>query len=132
LPTTCVHMCTVSQVSRHSSNGSGGQDSSIGDLSGKVEFELIHEAPAPIFARLNGTHDGVLGIVEMFGGVFVLRGIAAAHVPARQAQSQVNPVIPHFQAFLAAFRVRLHIVDLVHMSTFVHSGIIALKLSKIY
>jgi len=71
-------------------------------------------------------------MVEMFGGVFVLRGIAAAHVPARQAQSQVNPVVPHSQAFLAAFRVRLNIVDLVHVSAFVHSGIIALKLSKNY
>jgi len=101
-------------------------------FSGKVELELIHVAPAPIFARLDGSHDGVLGSVEMFGGVFVLRGVAAAYVTARQAQPQVHPAVSHFQAFLAAFGVRLNIVDLVHVSAFVHSGIIALKLSKDY
>jgi len=53
-------------------------------------------------------------------------------VTARQAQPQVHPAVSHFQAFLAAFGVRLNIVDLVHVSTFVHSGIIALKLSKDY
>lgn len=36
-------------------------------------------------------------------------------------------MIPHFQAFLAAFGMRLNIVDLVHVSAFAHSGIIALS-----
>jgi hypothetical protein len=53
--------------------------------------------------------------MEMLGGVLVFRGIAAAHVAAGQAQAQVYPGVAHLQAFLAAARVRLDVVNLIGM-----------------
>jgi len=38
---------------------------------GEIEFDFVDVAPAPIFAGLDGAHDGVLGGVEMFCGVFI-------------------------------------------------------------
>ena len=45
------------------------------------------------------------------GSVLVLRGIAAAHVAAFAAQSQVNPAVAHLQAFLAALGMRMNILN---------------------
>jgi hypothetical protein len=47
--------------------------------------------------------------MEMFGGVLVLGGVAAAHVAAFSAETQVNPTVAHFQAFFAALGVRMNI-----------------------
>ena len=65
----------------------------------------------------------MFGVVKMFGSVFVLRGIAAAHVSADQAQTQVDPLIAHFQAFFAAFGVRLNVLDLVQMCALAHRSL---------
>ncbi len=43
------------------------------DLLQAFEFDFVDKAPSPLFPRFNGLHDRVLGRVEMFGGVFVLR-----------------------------------------------------------
>jgi hypothetical protein len=71
-------MWTVSQVASQSENGSDGQS---------IEFklDLIDEAPTPVFARLDRSHDGMFGRVEMFGRVFVLRRIAATDVATDHA-----------------------------------------------
>ena len=53
----------------------------------QVELNLIHVTPAPILSRLERSHNRMMGPVEMLGRVLVLRGIAAAHVTARQAHS---------------------------------------------
>src|SRR5690242_19796389 len=91
LPTICVHMCRVSQVLSHSAKGSGGQPGSPARAglaragvvrSGEVKLHLVYVAPAPILAGLERLHDGVLGGMEMLGGVLVLRGIATAHMAA--------------------------------------------------
>jgi hypothetical protein len=58
--------------------------------------------------------------MKMLGGVFVLRGIAAADMSAGETESQMDPGIAHLQTFLATMSLRLHIVDLVKMSTFGH------------
>jgi hypothetical protein len=73
----------------------------------EIEFEFVDEAPAPGFARFEGLHDGVLGGMKMFGGVFVFGGIAAADVAALEAQAQVDPGVAHFQALFAAAGVGL-------------------------
>ena len=52
---------------------------------GEVEFEIVDEAPAPVFAGFEGAHDGVLGAVEVLGGVLVLGGVATAHMAAFHA-----------------------------------------------
>ena len=55
--------------------------------------------------------------VEVLGGVLVFRAITAAYVAATEAQSQVNPRISRFQAFLAALSAGLNLVDFVYMGT---------------
>ena len=56
---------------------------SIGITSGDLLQEhLVNIAPLPAFAGLERAHDGMLGLMEMLGGVGVLRGVAAAYVPA--------------------------------------------------
>jgi hypothetical protein len=55
----------------------------------------------------------MLGGVKVFGGVFVLRRIAASYVAARQAQAQVEPGVAHLQTFFAAFGMRFYVFDLV-------------------
>jgi hypothetical protein len=37
----------------------------------KFDFDLIDEAPPPVFAGLERFHDRVLGVLKVFGGVFV-------------------------------------------------------------
>jgi hypothetical protein len=44
----------------------------------------------------------MLGSMKMFGGMFVLGGIAAADVAACETQPQVNPRVSHFETFLTA------------------------------
>lgn len=76
----------------------------------------IHIAPAPIFVGFNGLDDGVLGLMKVFGRMFVLGLVAAADVPAGEAQTQVNPGFAHFQTFLTARAARRDRADLVQMS----------------
>src|SRR5579863_7650339 len=103
-------MWTVSRVASQSENGSDGH-------SVEIELDVIDEAPAPILSRLERFHNGMPGGVEMFGRVFILRRIAATHVAANHTQPQMNPRVVHLQTLLAAVRARLHIFDLVEMST---------------
>ena len=67
---------------------------------------LIHEAPDPTLARLNGPGEGMFSAVKMFGRVFVFRGIAAAHVAALHTQAQVYPRVAALEAFLTSALVR--------------------------
>jgi len=60
--------------------------------------------------------------VVVFGGMLVLRAIAAANVPTRQAEPQVHPSITQLQAFLAAGRGRLHIPNLFHVLASLRHG----------
>jgi hypothetical protein len=51
-------------------------------------------------------------LVKMLGGMFVLRGIAAAHVSAFQAKPQVHPGVAHLQTFFAAIPAGSDFADL--------------------
>jgi peptidoglycan/LPS O-acetylase OafA/YrhL len=57
-------------------------------------------------------------VVEMFGGMLVLRGIAATHVAAYHAQAQVNPFIAHFDALFTDARVGGRDLDLIEVLAF--------------
>jgi hypothetical protein len=81
--------------------GSGGRAKN----SGEVQFDFVDVAPAPIFARLDGFHDGVFGGVEMFCGVFVFGGVAAGDVATDHAESEMNPGVSHFDALGADMSV---------------------------
>jgi len=41
--------------------------------SGEIQFHFIHETPSPVFSRLKGAHDRMLGPVKMLGRMLVLR-----------------------------------------------------------
>src|SRR6185312_7436474 len=85
---------------------------------GPSHFDFIHVAPAPVLARLEGLHDGVLRGVGVPGGVLVGRRIAAAHVTTREAEPQVNPATAAAQAFLASLRCAgLYIANLIEVCT---------------
>jgi hypothetical protein len=51
-----------------------------------AHLDFIDVTPLPIFARLNRLYDRMFRVVKMLGGMLILRGIAAADVPAEQAQ----------------------------------------------
>ena len=57
----------------------------------------------------------MLGAVEVLGGVLVFRAVAAAYVAATEAQTQVNPRISRFQAFLTALSAGLNLVNFFYM-----------------
>src|SRR5260221_11101297 len=82
-----------------------------------LHFHFVHVTPAPVLARLEGLDDGMPGRVEVFGRVRVLRAVAAADVPAGQAQAQMYPGVAHFQAFLAASATRRYIMNRPEMGT---------------
>lgn len=87
---------------------------SVGD-----EHKQVNVAPAPVLARLEGLHDGVLGRVEVLGGMLVLGGVTAADMPTLATESQMHPGITRCQAFFAAVRrPGRYVPDLVEMITF--------------
>jgi hypothetical protein len=51
----------------------------------------------------------------MFGSMFIFRIVAAAHMPASQAQAQVHPRVAHRQALLAPFSFGLYFLDVLDM-----------------
>jgi len=86
-------------------------------LSPHLEHYLIDVAPAPILSRLEGLNNGMVGRVEMFCGMFVLRGIAAANMPAFQANAQVNPAITGLQTILTSLCAGRDIMNMVKVRT---------------
>jgi hypothetical protein len=50
-----------------------------------LEKSLVNVAPAPLFARLEGFDDWVIGQMKMLGGVLIFGRVAAADVAADQA-----------------------------------------------
>ena len=81
-------------------------------VGGHQTYVLVDVAPAPVLARLHGLHDRVADRVRVRAGVPHRRGVAAADVPAGQAQPQVHPRGAEPQAFLAALRgARRHRAD---------------------
>ena len=57
----------------------------------------------------------MFGAVEMLGGGLVFRAVTAAYVAATEAQTQVNPRISRFQAFLTALSTGLNLVNFFYM-----------------
>ena len=57
------------------------------------------------------------GRMEMPGSMFVLRGVAAANMPADKALAQVYPCVANFQAVLAAISTRRAFSNLVEVRT---------------
>jgi hypothetical protein len=99
-----------------------------------LKHHLVDVAPAPVFSRLEGLDNRVVGRVEMLRRVLVLRGVAASDMPANQALAQVNPAIASFQTVLTAIRARRDLSYLIQMTTLychVFLPFIALVLSAV-
>ena len=59
----------------------------------------------------------MIGRVEMFGGMLILRIVAATDMSTDEADTQMHPGITHFQALLAAIGARGDLSYLVKMTT---------------
>src|SRR5207248_1018323 len=57
----------------------------------RLEEQLVHVAPAPVLAGLEAPHDGVVGRMEVLGGVPAWRVVTASDVAALLTQPQVDP-----------------------------------------
>src|SRR3984957_5819756 len=76
------------------------------------DIRLIEVAPAPVLARLEGLHHRVADRIRVGAGMTKWRGVAAADMPARQAQPQMDPGGADPQTFLATLgRTRHHRAD---------------------
>jgi len=77
-----------------------------------LDDALVYVAPAPIFARFEGSDYRVRGVVKVFCSVTVFRAVAASDMPADQTFAQMHPFIAYFEAFLTAGAGGAHIVNL--------------------
>jgi hypothetical protein len=86
-------------------------------------FHLIYIAPNPRFSALNRPHQRVLSLMEVLGGMLVLRGIATADLPALQAHAEVDPGIPCFYALFTDVLIGVFNLDVVEMGALLrHRG----------
>jgi len=83
-----------------------------------LEIYLIDVAPPERLAGRNGLHDRMVGRLEMFCSVLILRAIATADMAAGEAHPQVYPCIANLDAILANHDVlRMDILDLIFVGT---------------
>src|SRR5262249_52274307 len=82
-----------------------------GDVGPQVEEDFVDIAPAPALRRVIALDDGMLGVMEVLGGVFVLRLAAAADMAAGTADTKVQPHVARLQTFLAAQRAGRHFAN---------------------
>jgi len=57
----------------------------------------------------------VFGLVEVFGGMFVNRTVAAAYVSTLKAEAEVDPLGANFQTVFAALRRGGYLTDCVQV-----------------
>jgi hypothetical protein len=90
-----------------------------GRLRGRFsDNHFVDEAPDPGFSGFDGAHHGVVFVAKMFGGMFVLRRIAASHVAAHHAQAQVNPGVAELYALFTDVLAGGGDFDLIQMLAF--------------
>jgi SNF family Na+-dependent transporter len=79
---------------------------------------LVHIAPAPVFPGFERLDDRMMNLVKVFCSVLVLRTVTTSNVTAREAETQMNPRISHFEAFFAAVAAGLHFFNFAEMRAF--------------
>jgi hypothetical protein len=95
-----------------------------------ARLDFVDVTPNPEFFRFNGPHERVLRAMEMLRSVLVLGGVAASDVPAFQAQTKMDPGVPHLHAFFTHMHVRRGELDVIQMRTLGSHRI--LRLSSAY
>src|ERR1700730_12706606 len=68
-------------------------------------------------SRLEGLDNRVVGRVEMFGGVLVLRIVTAPDMSTGETEAQMHPAITYFQTVLASIGARRDLAYLVKVAT---------------
>src|SRR5215467_3666678 len=87
----------------------------------RFEKEFVGVTPHPLLARLEGTNQRMFRRLVMFRRVLVRRRIAAADVPARQTQAQMQPTASAAQTIFAPFRAGRDFLNLIQMcATILH------------
>ena len=67
----------------------------------------IDVAPYPSLSGLDGSHQGMLALMKVLGGMPVLGRVAASHMSALKTKAKVDPRIAGFYTVLADVRVRM-------------------------
>ena len=57
----------------------------------------------------------MVGVVEVLGGMFIRRTVAAGDMAAAKAKTQVDPLAANLQAVFTALRRRCHLLDVPKM-----------------
>jgi hypothetical protein len=81
-------------------------------------FHLVDIAPDPGFSGFDGANQWMLGVMKMFGRMFVFRRITATDMSADEAHSQVDPLISHLRALFADVRCGFADFDLIEVRAF--------------
>src|SRR4051794_27692330 len=90
------------KTSRASAPQRGGRNPRGAVHVGQQHPELVEEAPGPRLARLERADDRVPGALLVSGRVLAWRAVAAADMPAFEADPQVQPGAALREALLAA------------------------------
>jgi hypothetical protein len=73
--------------------------------------DLIDVTPQPVFTLFIGSDDWVASFVMVAGGMFVFGIVAAAHMPALQAETKMYPDVSDLQAIFTAIGRWNHILN---------------------
>jgi hypothetical protein len=60
-----------------------------------TDESFVDITPTPVLPRLKRLDNWVRRLMEVFGGMLVLRRVAAANVAALQTETQVHPAVAH-------------------------------------
>jgi hypothetical protein len=111
----CAGRCAALKHSQHTPWGL----CKVKHRSSKLKEQLVDVAPGPVLTRLERLNDGMIGGVEMPGGVLVLRIVTAADVPTGETEAQVHPAISNFQTVLTSIGAWRDLAYLVEVATVV-------------
>jgi len=96
----------------------------VGGRSHRLEVLAVNVAPSPFFFGLEGAYDGVLGRVEVPGGMPVGRVVTTADVPALSAYPQMNPLRSNLEAIFTPQGAWLHISHMLRAQVLIQSFVL--------
>ena len=102
---------SLSRISRRVLRLAGGFDQFAACYFAGGKIVLV--TPDPGFSGLDGTDKWMPRVMKVLRGMLVFRIVAAAHVAAFEAQSQMYPGVASLNAFLADMRAGVGDLDLI-------------------
>jgi hypothetical protein len=89
---------------------------------GQVIHNPVDKAPTPFLALFDRSHNGVVYGPVVPGGMLIFRRIAAADIPAGQADAQVDPAVPALNALFTNMVGWFQIFRCLDVLTIVHKS----------